>query len=211
MAKKFDGAILRQSAAGIRGGVEGARDAPRSKICSGQSEPTAAGGSGEVPQQRAQERRQTGARLPEGLLWGSPTLASAGPVEAKERDASLTSVEVRGQETRGHVTRVRGSKAASRNWGYSKTEEKKAGTVKCFADKIRRKGAWYENCVNHPEIPVAAYCQNCGKALCATCVRSVAGSSIASSAWRAGWVWVSGPFLVLRAVLGRCRAGFPWA
>ena len=31
------------------------------------------------------------------------------------------------------------------------------------------------NCVNHPENPVAAYCQNCGKALCTTCVRSVAG------------------------------------
>ncbi|HUY81800.1 MAG TPA: DUF5668 domain-containing protein [Acidobacteriaceae bacterium] len=31
------------------------------------------------------------------------------------------------------------------------------------------------NCVNHPENQVAAYCQNCGKALCATCVRSVAG------------------------------------
>jgi hypothetical protein len=31
------------------------------------------------------------------------------------------------------------------------------------------------NCVNHPENPVAAYCQNCGKALCASCVRAVAG------------------------------------
>ena len=31
------------------------------------------------------------------------------------------------------------------------------------------------NCVNHPEVPVAAYCQNCGKALCAACMRSVAG------------------------------------
>ena len=31
------------------------------------------------------------------------------------------------------------------------------------------------NCVNHPENPVAAYCQNCGKALCASCARSVAG------------------------------------
>ncbi len=31
------------------------------------------------------------------------------------------------------------------------------------------------NCVNHPENPVAAYCQNCGKALCTSCVRSVAG------------------------------------
>lgn len=31
------------------------------------------------------------------------------------------------------------------------------------------------NCVNHPENQVAAYCQNCGKGLCAACVRSVAG------------------------------------
>src|SRR5579862_8156830 len=31
------------------------------------------------------------------------------------------------------------------------------------------------NCVNHPDLPVAAYCQNCGKALCNQCVRSVSG------------------------------------
>jgi hypothetical protein len=31
------------------------------------------------------------------------------------------------------------------------------------------------NCVNHPEIPAAAYCQNCGKALCTECLRSVGG------------------------------------
>ena len=31
------------------------------------------------------------------------------------------------------------------------------------------------NCVNHPDIAVVAYCQNCGKALCAQCVRSVSG------------------------------------
>jgi hypothetical protein len=31
------------------------------------------------------------------------------------------------------------------------------------------------NCVNHPSAPVAAYCQNCGKALCTQCVRSVSG------------------------------------
>lgn len=32
------------------------------------------------------------------------------------------------------------------------------------------------NCVNHPDQPVASYCQNCGKALCADCVRPVANS-----------------------------------
>ena len=31
------------------------------------------------------------------------------------------------------------------------------------------------NCANHPDVPVAAYCQNCGKPLCASCVRSVSG------------------------------------
>ncbi|HTZ89181.1 MAG TPA: DUF5668 domain-containing protein [Alloacidobacterium sp.] len=31
------------------------------------------------------------------------------------------------------------------------------------------------NCANHPEVPVAAYCQNCGKPLCTQCVRSISG------------------------------------
>jgi hypothetical protein len=31
------------------------------------------------------------------------------------------------------------------------------------------------NCANHPDVAVAAYCQNCGKALCAQCVRAVSG------------------------------------
>jgi TM2 domain-containing membrane protein YozV len=31
------------------------------------------------------------------------------------------------------------------------------------------------NCLNHPDTPVAAYCQNCGKPLCSACVRQVAG------------------------------------
>ena len=31
------------------------------------------------------------------------------------------------------------------------------------------------NCINHPDLPVTAYCQNCGKALCSQCVRSVSG------------------------------------
>lgn len=31
------------------------------------------------------------------------------------------------------------------------------------------------NCANHLDAPVAAYCQNCGKALCPACVRSVSG------------------------------------
>lgn len=31
------------------------------------------------------------------------------------------------------------------------------------------------NCVNHPDVPVSAYCQNCGKAMCSACMRSVGG------------------------------------
>lgn len=31
------------------------------------------------------------------------------------------------------------------------------------------------NCIHHPEAAVSAYCQNCGKPLCAQCVRSVSG------------------------------------
>jgi hypothetical protein len=31
------------------------------------------------------------------------------------------------------------------------------------------------NCVNHPDVAAAAYCQNCGKALCTGCMRSVGG------------------------------------
>jgi hypothetical protein len=32
------------------------------------------------------------------------------------------------------------------------------------------------NCINHPEVPAVAYCQQCGKALCSECVRSVANT-----------------------------------
>ncbi len=31
------------------------------------------------------------------------------------------------------------------------------------------------NCVNHPETPAVNYCQNCGKALCTECTRSISG------------------------------------
>jgi hypothetical protein len=31
------------------------------------------------------------------------------------------------------------------------------------------------NCANHPDVSVAAYCQNCGKPLCTQCVRSISG------------------------------------
>ncbi len=31
------------------------------------------------------------------------------------------------------------------------------------------------NCLNHPDVAAAAYCQNCGKPLCTACMRSVGG------------------------------------
>jgi hypothetical protein len=31
------------------------------------------------------------------------------------------------------------------------------------------------NCINHPDVAAAAYCQNCGKPLCTGCMRSVGG------------------------------------
>ena len=32
------------------------------------------------------------------------------------------------------------------------------------------------NCVNHPEAAVTAFCQHCGKGLCAQCTREVQGN-----------------------------------
>jgi TM2 domain-containing membrane protein YozV len=32
------------------------------------------------------------------------------------------------------------------------------------------------NCLNHPDVAAAAYCQSCGKPLCTACMRSVGGS-----------------------------------
>ena len=34
------------------------------------------------------------------------------------------------------------------------------------------------DCVNHSGVNATAYCQNCGKALCAGCVRNAAGGQI---------------------------------
>lgn len=51
------------------------------------------------------------------------------------------------------------------------------------------------NCANHPDVPVAAYCQNCGKPMCAACVRSVSGVVYCESC--------------LAAKLGGAQAGMP--
>ena len=45
------------------------------------------------------------------------------------------------------------------------------------------------DCLNHPGVAAAAYCQNCGKALCAACIRQAPGGQIlcepCSMAWQA--------------------------
>ena len=46
------------------------------------------------------------------------------------------------------------------------------------------------DCVNHSGVTASAFCQNCGKALCATCVRNASGGQIFCEpcwmAWQAG-------------------------
>ena len=67
------------------------------------------------------------------------------------------------------------------------------------------------DCVNHSGVSATAYCQNCGKALCAGCVRNAAGGQIfCESCWMA-WQSYQQPFVaphpgepspVLAAVMG---------
>jgi len=67
------------------------------------------------------------------------------------------------------------------------------------------------DCVNHSGVSATAYCQNCGKALCATCVRSGAGGQIFCEPCWTSWHSVQSPFVApppgapspgLAAVLG---------
>ena len=67
------------------------------------------------------------------------------------------------------------------------------------------------DCVNHSGVAAAAYCQNCGKALCGACVRNAPGGQVlCESCWMA-WQSVPNPFIApppsgpnpgLAAVLG---------
>jgi TM2 domain-containing membrane protein YozV len=43
------------------------------------------------------------------------------------------------------------------------------------------------DCVNHPGVSVSAYCQNCGKPLCSTCVRRGAAGQILCEPCHAAW------------------------
>ena len=52
------------------------------------------------------------------------------------------------------------------------------------------------DCVNHSGVSATAYCQNCGKALCASCVRNVAGGQIFCEPCSMAWQSFQQPFVV---------------
>jgi TM2 domain-containing membrane protein YozV len=51
------------------------------------------------------------------------------------------------------------------------------------------------DCVNHSGVSATAYCQNCGKALCATCVRNAAGGQIFCEPCWMAWQGAQRPFV----------------
>jgi TM2 domain-containing membrane protein YozV len=52
------------------------------------------------------------------------------------------------------------------------------------------------DCVNHSGVSATAFCQTCGKPLCASCVRSMAGGQIFCDACQASWQAFQQPFVV---------------
>ncbi len=53
------------------------------------------------------------------------------------------------------------------------------------------------DCVNHPGVNATAYCQNCGKAMCAACARQEAGGQILCEPCWTAWQSVRAPFAPL--------------
>jgi TM2 domain-containing membrane protein YozV len=51
------------------------------------------------------------------------------------------------------------------------------------------------DCVNHSGVPATAYCQSCGKALCANCVRNGPGGQILCEPCMAAWQAYQQPFV----------------
>ena len=51
------------------------------------------------------------------------------------------------------------------------------------------------DCVNHSGVTATAFCQNCGKALCANCVRNGAGGQILCEPCWMAWQSVPQPFV----------------
>jgi len=52
------------------------------------------------------------------------------------------------------------------------------------------------DCVNHSGVSATAFCQTCGKPLCASCVRSMAGGQIFCEPCQASWQAYQQPFAV---------------
>jgi hypothetical protein len=50
------------------------------------------------------------------------------------------------------------------------------------------------DCVNHSDVTASAYCQNCGRALCAGCVRTAAGGQILCEPCLSAWQNYQQPF-----------------
>jgi hypothetical protein len=51
------------------------------------------------------------------------------------------------------------------------------------------------DCVNHPGVTATAYCQSCGKALCAGCVRTAPGGQVLCEPCFAAWQTFQQPFV----------------
>ncbi len=51
------------------------------------------------------------------------------------------------------------------------------------------------DCVNHPGVSATAYCQNCGKAMCAACVRQGPGGQIMCEPCWTAWQGAQAPFV----------------
>ena len=51
------------------------------------------------------------------------------------------------------------------------------------------------DCVNHTGVTATAYCQSCGKALCASCVRNAAGGQILCEPCWTAWHSYQQPFV----------------
>ena len=51
------------------------------------------------------------------------------------------------------------------------------------------------DCVNHTGIPATAFCQNCGKAVCTTCVRNAPGGQVMCEPCSTAWQTYQQPFV----------------
>jgi hypothetical protein len=51
------------------------------------------------------------------------------------------------------------------------------------------------DCVNHKDVAATAYCQNCGKALCANCVRNAPGGQVLCEPCSVSWQSYQQPFI----------------